>query len=288
MALNNERDQADLMKAVEILEYPTFADQASKMIGKPLEFAIKALPNKVLSKLETLTNACMEQAYKVVLMTVDSKKSFKKSRNGMHKTVVTLTGATGGFLGGLGLAVELPISTGIMMRSIADIARSEGEDLATAESRIACLQVLALDTTNRKDVPADAAAYFYIRMAMASAARDAATYIATSGLVEEGAPAIVRLMSAISERFGIQLTEKVAAEIIPVVGAITGGGMNFMFMSHFQRIARGHFIIRRLERTYGAEHIQEEYNLALRSAEQNLALAGTKRGAVMDIEPIVS
>lgn len=288
MALQDERDQADLQQAVEILEYPTFADQVSKTIGKPLEFAINALPNRVTTKLGKLTNACIKQAYKVVLMTVDSEKSFKKSRNGVHKTAVTLTGATGGFLGGLGMAVELPISTGIMMRSIADIARSEGEDLATPESRLACLQVLALDTTNHKGAPADAGAYFYIRSTMATAVRDAVAFIAANGLVEEGAPALIRVMSAISERFGIQLTEKIASEIIPVVGAVTGGGMNFLFMSHFQRIARGHFIIRRLEREYGSERIQGEYNAVLRAIERERNGRKLVRHAAIDIEPIAN
>jgi hypothetical protein len=55
-----------------------------------------------------------------------------------------LSGAIGGAFGLTALAVELPLSTAIMLRSIADIARSEGEDLTMVESRLACLEVFAL------------------------------------------------------------------------------------------------------------------------------------------------
>jgi hypothetical protein len=37
-----------------------------------------------------------------------------------------------------------------------------------------------------------------------------------------------------------------------------------IFMNHFQRIAQGHFTIRRLERRYGRELIQREYEATVR------------------------
>ena len=40
--------------------------------------------------------------------------------------------------------VELPLSTTIMLRSIARIAQSEGEDLEDPATALACLQVFAL------------------------------------------------------------------------------------------------------------------------------------------------
>jgi hypothetical protein len=35
--------------------------------------------------------------------------------------------------------------------------------------------------------------------------------------------------------------------------------VNYAFIAHFQGIARGHFAVRRLERIYGKEAIQAEY-----------------------------
>ena len=62
----------------------------------------------------------------------------------LHKALVTTSGAVGGSFGLAALPIELPISTIIMLRSIGDIARSEGEDLTTPETALSCLQVFAL------------------------------------------------------------------------------------------------------------------------------------------------
>jgi hypothetical protein len=58
----------------------------------------------------------------------------------MHKSLAVLAGAAGGAFGISSLPVELPLSTTIMLRSIADIARSEGEDLSDPKTA----QVFAL------------------------------------------------------------------------------------------------------------------------------------------------
>ena len=49
------------------------------------------------------------------------------------------------------------------------------------------------------------------------------------------------------------------AQTIPVIGAIGGGLINTVFISHFQDMARAHFTIRRLEREYGEDVIREAY-----------------------------
>lgn len=263
MTLATEREDRDLRTAVSLLEFPTFADQLSGWAGRPIERVIGALPAQVSGKMGDVTMACVKRAFRVTLFTVDATKQGKRSRDGIHKAIVAATGAVGGFFGGFGTAVELPVSTGIMMRSIADIARSEGERLDSIEARLACLQVLALDTTRRDDAPVEVARYFEMRAMMTAAIEEAAAHIAKRGLADPAAPALVRLMIRIAERFGIPLTEKVAAELVPVIGSLTGGGINLLFISHFQRLARGHFIVRRLERLYGTDRIRTEYAAAL-------------------------
>jgi hypothetical protein len=57
------------------------------------------------------------------------------------------------------------------------------------------------------------------------------------------------------------------AQAIPVIGAIGGGLVNTIFISHFQDMARGHFAIRRLERQYGGDVVQAAY-LELKNDER--------------------
>ena len=145
-----------------------------------------------------------------------------------------------------------------MLRAIADIARSEGEDVATAESRLACLEVFALGGRSAADDGADTG-YYAVRASLAKAVSEAARHITQKGLTDKGAPVIVRLIAQIAARFGALVSEKAAAQAVPLIGAVGGAAVNLLFMQHFQETARGHFIVRRLERVYGKDTVQRVY-----------------------------
>jgi hypothetical protein len=70
-------------------------------------------------------------------------------------------------------------------------------------------------------------------------------------------------MAKLASRFGVVVTDKMAAEMVPILGALGGASINYLFISHFQAVARGHFIVRRLERKYGEEFVRKEYEKAL-------------------------
>src|SRR5690606_15359215 len=152
--------------------------------------------------------------------------------------------------GFLALPVELPVSTVIMLRSIASIAASEGEDLSLVEPRLSCLEVFALGGRTDRD-NAGETAYYVVRAALTQAIREAAAYISERGIAERGAPVLVRLIASIASRFGIVVSEKAAAQAVPMIGAAAGAAVNLVFTEHFQNMAHGHFTIRRLERKYG-------------------------------------
>jgi dihydroxyacid dehydratase/phosphogluconate dehydratase len=88
---------------------------------------------------------------------------------------------------------------------------------------------------------------------------EAASHVARKGLAEKSAPAIVRLVSQVASRFSIVVSEKAAAQAVPVVGAFGGAAINAVFIDHFQDMARGHFIVRRLERRHGTETVRRMY-----------------------------
>jgi hypothetical protein len=69
----------------------------------------------------------------------------------------------------------------------------------------------------------------------------------------------VKLLTTVLTRFNIQVEEKVLLQAIPVVGAVGGAVINVMFIDHFQDMARGHFIVRRLERKYSPEIVEDWY-----------------------------
>jgi hypothetical protein len=57
----------------------------------------------------------------------------------------------------------------------------------------------------------------------------------------------------------VVVSERAAASALPVIGALGGATVNVLFMNHFQRVAQGHFMVRRLERQYGRDVVRELY-----------------------------
>ncbi len=243
--------------AKQLLENPSLTAKITNLIGKPIERGMELLPEKWSAAVNEATRKSLETALDVALMTV-GKEGQSASSNIWHKIAAVASGAGGGAFGLPALVIELPVSTTIMLRSIADIARSEGEDLYLAASKLACLEVFALGGRKSNDDAAESG-YFAVRAALARAVGEAAEFIAERGFAKEGAPAIVRLISLIASRFGANVSEKVAAQAVPAIGAVGGALINLAFIDHFQDMARGHFTVRRLERVYGTEVVQSEY-----------------------------
>ena len=180
-----------------------------------------------------------------------------KANNRWHQAAAAAAGAFGGAWHGRHRGrVAGPDHD--LLRSIAEIAREEGEDLKTPEAALACLEVFALGT----EKPADAgieSGYFAVRAGLAQSVNESARFLLKKGLAGETAPALVRFLSQVAARFGVVVSEKLAAQAIPIVGAVGGAAVNAAFAHHFQAMARGHFTVRRLERKHGAEVVRFEY-----------------------------
>jgi len=95
---------------------------------------------------------------------------------------------------------------------------------------------------------------------LGKAMNDALKYAVAQGAGSAAAPALVRFITAVASRFGIVVTQKAMAQTLPVIGAVGGGVVNAVFISHFQDMARGHFAIRQLERRYGEESVRLAYS----------------------------
>jgi hypothetical protein len=241
---------------VRSLEHPGLAARLSNMVGKPVELVGQLLPESASQVISTATSKGLDAALKVALRTMH--RSPHPGSQLLHKALAMASGAAGGAFGLATLAIELPVSTIIMLRSIADVARSEGEDLADPEAALACVQVFALGGRAGSD-DASESGYFAVRGMLAKSVTEAARFVAERGIVEEGAPILVRFIGQVSARFGVVVTQKVAAQALPVVGALGGALVNYAFIEHFQDTARGHFTVRRLERVYGKAVVRTEY-----------------------------
>ena len=267
---------AELERAVQRLENPGFIARVTDVVGQPLEKVIRFLPAGASDQFQDVVRGVLERLLDVAVRSLEREPPVRSSTL-FHRVASGASGAVGGFFGAPALAVELPISTTIILRSIADIARREGEDLAVLDARLACLEVFALGGRSRGDDGAETG-YYAVRAGLAKAVSDAARHLSERGLSSQGAPAIARLIAQISSRFGVAVSEKVAAQAVPVLGAIGGAGINLLFVDHFQDMARGHFVVRRLERIYGVLAVQEQYTLIRDRLTGGRPDAGAGRG----------
>ena len=259
----NDQQIKELKRAVQLLDNPSFGAKVADVMGTPVEMVIDSLPKKAQETIGMATRKAISAALKVATKTMDrhdpkSGLAAPASSDWWHMGTVAATGAVGGFFGALSLVLEVPLTTTIMLRSIADIARSENADLGDLDIQLECVKIFAMGGRSSSD-NATEVGYFAVRESLARATGAAAAYIAKNGVDKEGAPALLRLIIAIAERFSITVSEKAAAQAVPIIGAAGGAALNTIFMDHFQDMARGHFIVLRLEKALGVETVKAKY-----------------------------
>ena len=248
----------ELRRARELLENPGLAAQLANVVGAPLEYVMaKRLPAPATKLVNSLVRAALRQSLRAAVASL-GEKAAPAPRTRTHALAAAASGAAGGAFGLAGLAVELPLTTTLILRSIAEIARAEGEPLDDPATTLACFEVLTMGGRASRDDGAESG-YFAVRAVLAQQVAAAAEYVAVHGLVGKGGPLIVQLLSAVASRFSVNVSQKLALQAVPVVGAATGAALNTLFMRHFQAMARGHFTVRRLERAHGGEVVRRAY-----------------------------
>jgi len=268
--------QQALQRAVAYLESRDFAARLADYAGRPIARAMLLMPRAASARINKVVETAILNSLNIAIRSIEPHSK----RPPAHRTASLLAGISGGFGGFFGIAalpIELPVTTTLMLRAIADIARHHGEDLSTLEARLACVEVFALGTPEpgkRTDI-----GYYASRALISRLTASTAAVFAERGVANVSAPVVSSLATEIAMRFGIVVTERSAASALPVLGAVGGATVNMIFMNHFQRVARGHFAIRRLERQYGAGLVRRLYDE--HASRRNRATHAIARGRLV-------
>jgi hypothetical protein len=251
-----------LIRAVDALENANFAARIADYAGAPINKVVRLLPRPASRSLSRAVETAMHKCLKTAIGSLDNVRA--PPATFLSTAIAGVTGGVSGFFGLPALMVELPLTTTIMLRAIADIARHNGENLDTLEARLACLQVFAL--SSRGSAVRTDLGYFAARTLLARLSSNAAAFLVERGAQELSGVMLNSLMAEIVSRFSIVVSDRIAAGALPVVGAVGGATINVIFMNHFQQIAQGHFTVRRLEREYGVDAVRLYYaEIAARS-----------------------
>jgi len=145
----------------------------------------------------------------------------------MDKVAATLSGAVGG-LGGLPSAMmELPVTTTLLLRSIQNVAVEHGFDPKDPSVEAACLLVLAADGPLAGTDEGVDLGFLTARAAVGGAAVNA-------------------IMARVAPKLAVALGQKLAAQAVPLLGAMAGAATNYAYVSYYQELAQVVFRLRRL------------------------------------------
>ncbi len=205
-------------------------------LGGTLENQLSILPDSLRRQLERLTAQALEASYGVA-----SRAPDLGTRAPMMAAVAA--GAAGG-AGGLATAVaELPVTVTLFLNTIRSVARELGLDPDEDWVRAECLQVFAAGSPLAQDDGVN-------------------TSFLASRLALTGSTA-QNLIRTIAPRLAAVLGQKLAAQAVPVIGAVSGAALNAAFLSYYREVARVRFALVKLAQVHGTEAVEAEFRIAV-------------------------
>ncbi|MCB2115332.1 MAG: EcsC family protein [Rhodobacteraceae bacterium] len=213
--------------------------KAIGLAGSQAENMLEKLPDSAKDAIEKATERALELAYRGAEVAGRSPRAPDLGRHG-HTVAATLSGAAGGFGGLASAVVEVPVTVSILFAAIQKAAKAEGFDPADPEIRRECLMVFAAgDPMDASDDGVN-------------------TSFLMSRTVITGA-SLHRLIASVAPRLASVLTEKLAAQALPVLGSVAGAGINLAFARYYRELAEVRFALLRLARAHGEEAVRARF-----------------------------
>lgn len=215
---------------------------AINFVGGQVEDGLKMLPAGVRDQMDDLARAALRQSFDIASQSRKGRGQAIGSDR-VHKILGTISGAIGG-VGGLPTALaELPVATTVIFRAVHHVAATYGEDPDAEETKVECLAVFGAGGPGSGDDGIDTA-FIGARLSISGAA--------VNGLISRVAP-----------RFAAVLSQKLATQAVPVLGAAAGAGTNYAFVDYYVSMAHVHFGLRRLARIYGQQAVTDHFHMVL-------------------------
>lgn len=197
--------------------------QILNTLGTQAESLLSRLPKPVRAQLDGASRAALVQAMAAASR---SRRMVPDQAEWLNTAVSTAMGAAGGF-GGLPTALaELPVTTTLLLRVIEGVAVEHGFDPGAESVRFDCVQVFAAAGPLAHDDGSDLA-FLSARVAL------------TGGAVQA-------IIARVAPRLAVVMGQKLAAQTVPVLGAVAGAATNYAYTSYYTDVAHVHFGLRRL------------------------------------------
>lgn len=204
-----------------------------------VESQLAAVPGPLRRQIEAVVAQALMQAHRVA---GQGRRAPDVGRAGAPM-LAALTGAVGG-AGGLATAIpELPVTITVMLHAIRRAAEEQGFDPDDPAIRDECLRVFSAGSPMAGDDGVNTA-FLGARLAM------------TGGAVQT-------VIRTVAPRLAAALGQKLIAQAVPVLGAVTGAALNAAFLSYYRELARIRFTLLRLAETHGPEATLTAFSRAI-------------------------
>ena len=210
-------------------------------LGGRAEGLLDRLPPELRAGL----GAATERALTLAMRSAQSSRGLLPDQPAWRDMAATTAmGAMGGFSGLPGALVELPATTTMLLRTIQGAAAQEGFDPAARGVQFDCIRVFAAAGPLAHDDGADTG-FLTLRLTLTG-------------------PAMQKLIASVSPRLAAVLGQKLAAQTVPVLGAVAGAGTNLVYARYYREMAHVHFGLRRLAIDADIPHPELAAGLAAR------------------------
>jgi hypothetical protein len=202
-------------------------------LGNAVHRGLTKIPQDWQDEITKTIRESLDFAQRVSTTRMQDFPGLRSSEN-FYTAMALATGVAGGAFGLPAILAELPITTGLILRSIADVGRSHGERLDDPEFAATCIEVFAfggpLEEADDSDI-----AFIAARI---------------------GAIEVTDFIAKVAVRYASAIAPKIAAMSVPLVGAVLGAGVNWAYMRFYQSMAQVLFTLRPIERSHDPAQVR--------------------------------
>ena len=207
--------------------------------GGKVEAQMKALPEPARAMVDQTVQSALERAYGVA----QAGTALPRVPRGAQVALAGVTGAAGGFAGLPGAIAELPVTITLILRSLQDVAEAHGFDPAADPTRREILRVFGSGSPLAED--------------------DGVNTSFIGARLTLNGPALGSMIATVAPRLSAALGQKLAAQMVPVLGAVSGAALNMAYVSYYREMAEVRFGLLVLGLNHGPDRVLQAFEEAV-------------------------
>jgi hypothetical protein len=207
-------------------------------MGHAVEKQLAVLPDGARKQVEGLVAGALEQAHRLA----SAGRYAPDLGPRAAPAVAALSGAVGGVGGWVTALPEIPVSVTLILHAIRQAATEQGFDPDDPAIRAECLRVFSAGSPLSGDDGVNSA-FLGARLALSGST-------------------VQNVIAAVTPRLAAAFGQKLAAQAVPVIGAVTGAALNAAFLNYYRELAHIRFALLRLAEQHGAERVLQDFQRA--------------------------